>query len=316
MKFDIWKVTKSIVLVLFILFVFFNFNNFLNKFNQAPPQQPQIIKIEDNALLIRLAASDQRVKELEIELKDQKSLILKYAKENKEKIDEIGIVKSKLEQTVKLHQASSHVYLKGKVTDHHFIKIYKKAANGTQFPVAWAMFYPNQPDSNKLWKTGTYPLEFNVDVIETENKEGMFNRYVELNIENNQMKETKGYKYPLKITKLDWAKSEKNDKSFYLWNPRLGIGGLATNDFAAPKLDISLSSYGKTKRDMDWRFIALGVGYSNYESDNKDFIFEFSPAQWNFGNVVPLIENAFIGPSIGWVIPGNTSFGFSISVPF
>jgi len=115
---------------------------------------------------------------------------------------------------------------------------------------------------------------------------------------------------------LDWAKSEKNDKSFYLWNPRLGIGGLATNDFAAPKLDISLSSYGKTKRDMDWRFITLGVGYSNYESDNKDFIFEFSPAQWNFGNVVPLIENAFIGPSIGWVIPGNTSFGFSISVPF
>jgi len=314
--FDIWKVTKSVVLVLFIIFVFFNFNKILNKFNQTPPQKPQIIQIQDNALLIKLAADNQKIKELELELKEKNSLILKYAKENKEKVDEIGVIKSKLEQTVKLQQSSSHVYLNGKITDHHFIKIYKKASDGTEFPVAWAMFHPNQTDPNKLWKTGTYPLEFNVNVIETENDKGTFNRYAELNVENNQMEETKGNKYPVKITRLDWGKSERNDKSFYLWNPRLGVGGVVTNDIAAPKLDISLSSYGKTKRDMDWRFLTLGVGYSNYEDANGNFVFEFTPAQWNFGNAVPLIENAFIGPSVGCTDSGKTSFGFSISVPF
>jgi len=313
-KWDIFGIAKTAVLIIFVIFVFIKWGDLMNIFKPTPPQPPQIIQIADNALLIKLQANDQKVKELEAELKKKDSLILKYAKDNKEKIDEIGIIQGKLDQTVELQQASAHVYLKGKVTDHHFIKIYKKASDGTEFPVAWAMFHPNQPDPNKLWKTGTYPLEFNVDVIETEDKNGTFNRYAELNVENNQMAETKGNKYPMKVTRLDWAKTESKTKSWSLWNPRIGLSGIFTNDFYAPALDLSISSYGRTDVDMDWRFLTLGIGAANVDGSNEA-AFSFSPVQWNFGKAVPLIENAFVGPMVGWQ-GGNTSFGLSFSIPF
>ena len=312
MKFNIdttWKVTKIVVVVLMALFVVYSVNGFLKKYNTIP-QTPQVIQIADNALLIKLQANTQKLEELEAELKKKDSLILEYAKKNKEKTDEVGIIKAKLEQTVKLHQASAHVYLKGKVTDHHFIKIYKKASDGTEFPIAWAMFHPNQPDSNKLWKTGTYPLEFDVNVIETEDKNGILNRYAELNIENNQMSETKGNKYPVKITRLDWSKRENNEKSF-IFNPRLGLAMELTNSVVAPALDLSLASYGKSKADMDWRIIELSVG-----GTSDEFIFGFTPFSWNFGKALPLIENAFVGPAVVWSTEGEVSYGVKFSVPF
>lgn len=311
MKFDldIWKITKSVVLVIGIIFIFFQFNNILGKFG-TKPQKPEIVHIQDNAMLIRLQASEKKIKELTNELKKNDSVILKYAKENKERLDEIGIIKAKLEQTVKLHQASNHVYSKGKVTDHQFIKIYKKASDGTEFPVAWAMFYPNQPDPNKIWKTGTYPLEFNVNIIETENKSGIYNRYAELNVANNRMKETKGNKYPVKITRLDWAKNTIKEKSFS-FNPRIGFAMEATNDVAAPALDFSFASYGKTKADMDWRILELSAG-----GTKDEFIFGFTPVSWNFGKALPIIENAFIGPSVIWSSDQNVSYGVKFAVPF
>jgi len=176
------------------------------------------------------------------------------------------------------------------------------------------MFHPNQPDQNKLWKTGTYPLEFDVNVIETEDKNGTFNRYAELNVENNQMKETKGNKYPVKITRLDWAKRELSTKSWSFWNPRIGLSGIFTNDFYAPALDLSIASYGKTDVDMDWRFLTVGVGVANMD-DKSGVAFSFSPIQWNFGKAVPLIENAFVGPAVGWY-DGQSSFGITLSIPF
>jgi hypothetical protein len=307
--FDIWKVTKSVVLVIAVIFVIFQFNNILDRVG-SKPQKPEVVTIQDNAMLIRLQASEKKIKELEEELKKKDSVILKYAKDNKERLDEIGVIKAKLEQTRKLHQASDHVYLKGKVTDHHFIKIYKKASDGTEFPVAWAMFYPNQPDPNKLWKTGTYPLEFDLNIIETENKDGIYNRYAELNVENNQMKETKGNKYPVKITRLDWAKNDIKEKSFS-FNPRLGLAMEITNDIAAPALDFSFASYGKTKVDMDWRILELSAG-----GTSDKFIFGFTPFSWNFGTALPVIKNAFIGPSVVWSTDGDVSYGVKFSVPF
>jgi len=321
MKFDFLKIFnfttfKIITTIVVLLFLYSQWNNILDKIESKPSPKPQVIMIEDNAARIELTESRKQVEKLREELKALDSKILKVVKERNEKIDEIGKITAKLEQSVKLNQKSSHVYLKGKVTDHHFIKIYKTASDGTKFPIAWAMFHPNQPDPNKLWKTGTYPIEFHTKIIETENDQGTYNRYVELNVENNQMKETKGNRYPLKITELKWAKNVRKDKKFYLWNPRLGLGALATNDIMAPKIDLSFSSYGKTKRDMDWRFAIIGIGVSNHDDNDEDFIFEFTPMQWNFGTKLPLIENIFIGPSIGWDTSGDTSYGVSLSIPF
>ena len=312
-KWDIFGIAKSIALIACVLFVFIKWGDLKNMFNHQEPKPPQITQIDDNAWRVAFEANKKHLEELEQALKDRDSKILKLTKERNEKLDEIGVIKAKLDQTVKLHQESTHTYLKNNLHDHYFVKIYKKASDGTEFPIAWAMFLPNQPDENK-WKTGTYPVEFRADIIETENEDGTYNRYVELNAENNQMKETKGNKYPIKLTSVDWAKNPLKTKRFSLWNPRLGLGAVFTNDYFAPSLDLSLSSYGKTDVDMDWRFLTFGAGATNSE-DGTDFAFSFTPVQWNFGKAVPLIRNAFIGPTVGWH-DGTTSFGVGISIPF
>jgi len=314
-KWDIFGIAKTIALIVVMVFMFNKWGDLMGMIKPTIPTPPQIIKIEDNAWRVSFEASKIEIADLRKRLEKQNSKILQVVEERNEKIDEIGMITAKLEQTVRLQQSSSHVYLKGKITDHHFIKIYKKASDGTEFPVAWAMFHPNQPDPNKLWKTGTYPIELKVNVIETEDKTGIYNRYVEVNAENNQMKETKGNSYPIKISDVKWVKNPLNTKSFSFLNPRLGLGGVFTGDYFAPSLDISISSYGKTDRDIDYRFLVLGIGIGNDDEGDSDVIFSFTPAQWNFGTVIPIVKNAFIGPTFAWGEEG-TSFGLNFSIPF
>jgi hypothetical protein len=310
---NIFGIVKVATLVIAVIFVMYKWNDVKNIFHHEQPTAPQITKIDENAWRIAIKANQEQIADLKKQLEEKDSKILEITKQRNEKIDEIGIIQAKLDQTVTLHQESMHTYLKGSLHDNYFVKIYKKASDGSQFPIAWAMFYPNQPDNNK-WKTGTYPVEFTADVIETQKNDGTYNRYVELNAENNQMKETKGNKYPIKLTDVKWAKAELKTKYFSFFNPRLGLSGVFTDEFFAPSLDLSLMSYGKTNVDMDWRFLTVGIGAANTDGDNK-IAFSFTPVQWNFGKAVPLINNAFIGPTVGWH-DGQSSFGVSVSIPF
>lgn len=308
---NLFDFMKSIFLVIIIGFMFFNYGRFTSWLDRPTTgiNEDTITMIAENIAKAQFTASDAKIKELKKELRNNESKLLAVIKENNEKVDEIGIIRAELEQSRDLNRRSDHVYLKGKKTDHHFIKIYKTDTEGKKFLWAWAMFHPNQ-DPGKLWKVGTYPIEFHTNIVETENKDGVYNRYVEMNIQNNQMKETKGIKFPIEITSVQWAKSEYNERSF-MWNPRLGFVSLLTNDDAFPGLDLSLFSYGKTKRDMDWRFLSLGFG-----GNNEDIYGLLKPFEYNVGNFVPLIENMFIGPAIVFDMQGEKSYGGGISIPF
>jgi hypothetical protein len=310
------SIVKLAVIIIVAGFLYYQFDHILEMLKQPIPPAPQIVQITDNAWRVEFEASKRKVEELTQKLEESDSLILAEVQKRREQIDEIGRIEAELKQTVELlNRRSEHVYLKGKKTDHHFKKIYAKASDGTKFPIAWAMFHPNQPDPEKLWKTGTYPIKFETDIIETEQPSGKYSRYVELNITNNQMKETKGNRYPLKITNIEWAKNPIKTKRFYLWNPRLAFQALFTNEIFAPSLDLSLASYGRTKRDMDWRFFIPSIGAAN-KDDSTEVVFGFTPVQWNFGNIVPLVENAFIGPTIAWDTEGEVSYGVGFSIPF
>lgn len=308
------SIVKVVIIVIVVAFLYNKFEYILEMLKPPIPPAPQIVRITDNAWRVELEASKRQVEELKDELKKSDSKILAEVHKRNEKIDEIGRITAELKQTRKLNQASAHVYLKGKKTDHHFIKIYATASDKTKFPIAWAMFRPNQT-KDKLWKTGTYPLKFYTDIIETEQPSGKYARYVELNIRNDQMKETRGNIYPLKVTDVKWAKNPIKTKHFYLWNPRLGLQTMFTSEFFAPSLDLSLASYGKTKRDMDWRFIIPSIGGAN-NKDGTEIVFGFTPIQWNFGNIVPLIENMFLGPTVAWDTKGTMSYGAGFSIPF
>ena len=302
---DILKVTISIVI---IIFVWHYVSAYLNTHEVV--KELKVVYLENNAVKLQLSASKDKVEELEKILVAKESTILKAVKEGNEHVDEIARIKGQLKATKKLQQASSHVYLKGNKLDHHFIKIYNTAADGNEFPAAWAMFHPNQPDPSKLWKVGTFNQEFYVDIIETENRDGTYNRYVELSVENNKNSETKGKVFPIEIVDVKWAKNPIKHKRFS-WNPRLSMCGVITTESIYPGLGLSFFSYGKTTGDMDWLFLSAGIG------GNQDNIHCFlTPFSWNFGKAVPLIENAFIGPVVGVNTKSGIEYGVNLSIPF
>lgn len=299
---------KVVIVVFAVIFAWHYVTAYME--TREAVKELKVIYLENNAVKIQLAASKDKVKELKTLLEAKDSTILKIAKKGKERIDEIARIKGQLKSTRKLQQASSHVYLKGKKLDHHFIKIYNKAADGAEFPVSWAMFHPNQNDPSKLWKVGTFNQEFYVDIIETENRDGTFNRYVELTIENSKNSETKGKVFPIEIVDVKWAKNPIKDKKFN-WNPRLSMCGVATTESLYPGLGLSFFSYGKTTGDLDWKFLSIGIG------GNKDKIScFFEPLSWNFGKALPLVENAFVGPVVGINIESDIEYGVDLSIPF
>ena len=309
-------IVKVVIIIIVVGFLYNKFEYILEMLKPPIPPAPQIVQITDNAWRVEFEASKRQVQELKEKLEDSNSKILAEVRKRNEKIDEIARIEAELKQTRDLlNRTSSHVYLTGKKTDHHFKKIYATASDGTKFPIAWAMFHPNQDDPEKLWKTGTYPIKFETYIIETEQPSGKYARYVELNITNNQMKETKGNKYPVKINSIEWAKNPITEKHFFFWNPRLAFQAMFTSEVFAPSLDLSVMSYGKTKRDMDWRFIIPSIGIAN-KNDSSEAVFGFTPVQWNFGNIVPLVENMFLGPTMAWDTEGEMSYGVSFSVPF
>ena len=333
-----WDITKSLAVILLVVILWVKiipiFENKSSVNYETPPEV--LVQLTDNQWQIRnLQANNAEAKaliaRLEAERGQQAQLIEFVKAQNAEKdarLEEIGVVVAELQRTVeKLRTASTVAKTPEKTGDpeedkrrellaYEMKKIYAKDALDQEFPVAWAMNFPNQtPD--KRWKSGTYPQEYHVTVIETENEDGTFDRAAEFHIENNTNKETKGKEFPIALKSFEWEKFEIKEKKFSWWNPRLGFGGTFTGEDMAPKIDFSFSSYGRTKRDMDWRFFTFGIGAAKAEEgDEWKAIGSFAPFSWNIGTELPLIENLFIEPIVTYDSDNKTSFGVGVSIPF
>jgi len=325
MRSTIFDVTKSVVLIAVIGIGWYYghafFKKHIDEVTVAPPTKTEI---EYAMKLAAITASNATAEQLKKEFASEKSKILEAyerdRKNTKETLSELGKIKAELKQARDLLDRKSDVVYKPKdeeklKTAYEFKKIYAKDAEGTEFPVAWSMFYPNQTD-DKLWKTGTYPLEYNVRVIETENPDGTFNKYAEVFAMNNQMKETKGMELKLKVTDIQWARIEQKEKHFYSWNPRIALGGIVNSDGVTTVLNVSTMSYGRTKRDMDWRFLTFGLGTVKDKYDDWHGVASFEPVSFNIGSKLPLIDNLFVGLVGTVATDSTTNVGVQISIPF
>ena len=334
---NVWDITRSVIAVILVVFIIYHGKDFIDGFNSSKAIPPEVLlQLDANKVMLQnIIANDSASKALIKQLQDSKgeqSEFLKYViAENKKKdakLEEVGVIISKLDRTVtKLREESSISKEAAKTGDaeedarrnklsYEMKEIYSKDAKGNEVPIAWAMYFPNQ-DSDKKWKTGSYPLEYHTTVIESENKDGSFSRAAEAHIENNATKESKGKEYPINITDFKWEKFERKEKSFFWWNPRIGIGATATNNDLAPRLDFSTSSYGKTTVDMDWRFFTFGIGAAQTAPDDSwKTIGSFEPFSWNAGKFLPLVENLFISPVITYDSELDVSYGVSVSIPF
>jgi len=236
--------------------------------------------------------------------KSNKDLI-NSIKERNQAVTDLGHSVGMLRQEVKQYVEADKVYKNENKpeAEYYFKKIYITDVDGKEFPIAWVMFYPE----SKTFKYGNYPLEYHTQIILTEGKDAS-ESIVELWAENNQMSETKGKKFPIKVSDFEWIRGEKS-KAFS-FNPRLSLGAFSGIDSIYPTLGLSFFSYGFSDRDISWRFGTIGVGY------NDKPVLGFSPVGYNIGNFLPIIENAFLEPYVYADTDLSYNFGLGISVLF
>lgn len=312
MKVNVFDITKSVVLVVVALFIGYMIWNVVNSFQKTSVMmQHEIIKLTDNMVEIKNQTGDKvDFDKFRKELEENNNKLLQQVEAQKAKtgevLDELGKVKTEVKQTRELNTASTKTYKIGDDINHyHYKEITVKNQDGTVAKVAWVMFYPNRPEGQQ-WKTGTFPITVDTTVVETENKNGTFNRYAQVEItdkDDNQI--------PTTINEIKWEKIPLKEKTFSWLNPRLGFG-LYGSTTVAFGLDISVASYGKTKRDMDYRFLTFGINY-----DNEKFALTLEPVSWNIGTVIPLIENVFVGPFVSYDFDSDPwSIGAKVSIPF
>lgn len=333
---NLWDIVKTFALIGLAGFIWVKGSALVDSLTSKPEVPAEVlVQMESNKNMIaNLRANNAEARALIAQLKAEKgeqSRLLEYVEEeNKKKdahLEELGVVVAKLERSVEKLRSEATVAKAPRITgdededkrreelSYEFKKIYTKDSEGNEFPYAWAMYFPNKPKEER-WKVGTYDVEFYATVVESETEQGTYDRAVEMHIENNFLTETKGKEYPIQITDFKWEKFEKVEKRMRWWNPRIGFGGLFTNKDIAPKLDLSLSSFGRTKRDMDWRFFVFGVGVSQDDEDDVKIIGSFEPLSWNIGNILPIIENLFVGVALTYDTENETTVGASVSIPF
>ena len=306
-------VTMLVVLGVFFVTVFAGINWLTTRNMQV--MRDTVVQISESAAKIEgKRASDAAVKALRKEFDDEKSQIMAAYEEQRkrtgETLDELGKVKAELVKSRSLNVNSDKIYRKenqDKKLWYFFKKITVRNADGDEVPVAWAMFHPYQ-DPDRQWDAGTYDMSSTTRVVETQNVDGSFNRYAEVDLTGHG-----GKKLPVKLKEIKWEKVELKEKRFFWWNPRVALAAQLSPDGAAVGLDVSVASYGRTERDMDWRFLSVGLS-SSADWQNPSLTLE--PFSWNIGGPLPLVDNLFVGPYYGIGIDGGEQFGLKLAIPF
>lgn len=271
-----------------------------------------------------VASSSAEWKDELAKLKKENAEMVALIKQNGEKITNIGNVNTKYNEQLSadLKKATEHAYGvgSGDINEQYFTKIFAKEKNTAgeivQIPVGWAIFYPNKP-ADEQWKTGAYAIEYKTKVVQSEQKDGQTNTYLESWAENNKDNDSVGKKLPLDIQLAEFTQVRIEDKEFQWWSPHISLNidtGFSNTleSKVGAGLSFSLSGYGRTVNDLDFRFINFGISKTD-----KDLYFKFEPVNYNVGQKIPLISNTFIGPYVGYSVDTkNYVYGLSLSVPF
>lgn len=296
-------------------------------FTEQLEQQRQRFDIELNQLraLTTVVSSSSSEWKIELEkLKQENAVILALIKQNNEKITNIGKMNTQYNEqlSVELKKATEHSYKAGTgdINEQYFTKIYAKEKdaddNIIQIPVAWSTFYPNKPVEEQ-WKTGAYAIEYHTKVIQSEQKDGQTNTYLESWAENNKDRESVGIKLPLDITLAEFTQLKIRDKEFQWWSPHINLNvdagfGSDLKTRVGAGLSFSFSGYGRTSNDLTWRFLDFGLS-----TNGTNYFGKFTPVSYNIGDKLPLISNTFLSLFVGREFKNKTTLGgVSLSVPF
>ena len=153
------------------------------------------------------------------------------------------------------------------------------------------------------WELTIYPRQYHIGTVLAVDENNRHFAYSQFWIESD------GKRFNVQINNANFVEEYPSPK--FRFSPALFLGidfGVIVNPplrwEITPNLQLALFSYGKTKVLPSWTFVGLGVGY---ETQTKTLGFLFSPINYNLGDILPLINNLYVGPSIGLDVSGNFS---------
>lgn len=322
---DIMKAGIGItVIVLAVMFV----PKFMDKFDalgnlNVPDVTIQldetiIERIANNVVKVNLVENNKEIKKLIKDLKEENNAAIIAALNGQNaKIKEIADMMATMQSSINTEPKIEVIY--GEKDDPRRLEsfmVYRTDADGKEYPTGIVYYSPNAPEGERF-TFQQYPLEVHATVVTSEEGEEE-KRHAAMWVENNFVQTVRGQQFALDLNpkNIRWAKAEPKDKG-WAWNPRLNLGSSFTNTVFYPSLGISLFSYGRTNRDMDWKFLGFSIG-----GDSDNFFVDATPFEWNVGNRIPLVENIFVGPNISYGISledetkEDLSYGMKFSVPF
>jgi hypothetical protein len=304
--FDIIKFLGIGLIIVLFVFKFDQISSWLSNDNTNPVLEYRIEQLEEGLTKVSGGESTARLEELIEQLRQENSSALDVIEEQGDKIDELTTVVTSLKSESNIQEGDEYKDPETSTKTFSDTVVKRTDNEGKELPMSRVFYHPEIKDDP--WTIQNFPLDIHTNIVQVQKEDGSYDNYVETYFTNDFVKSSKGEKYYFD-SKVEWAKREDLERAFR-FNIRLGLSGnVGTEMF--PGLDVSFASYGKTKRDIDWRFLTLGLGY------DKEALYGYiKPFEYNIGNRIPLIENMFVGPYVSSSTDGDIGFGFGLSVTF
>lgn len=327
-------ISKLLLIALVAVLVYFKGDDWVDKIFAAQPPpitEATVVRIAENLIRVQGQANQARfdalldkMDEREARYMERADNVLRnalkqaqeYAKENNAQINQLGTVVAQL-QTSFEESTATDVYEDEEKPSRSFedYDLVREMEDGSELKTGWVKYHPEWEGDDKLVQYH-YPLEYKLDIIRAQERDGGFTYFTEAWIENNFVPSQRGQKFPITLEEVNFEEKPLIEKR-WMWNPRLGLEIGATTDALFPAIDFSLFSYGLTKSDMDWRFMTVGLGMAGwYEESNSVGLVTFTPVSYNLGKALPVVENLFIGPTISASTEADTGYGFTLQIPF
>ncbi len=162
------------------------------------------------------------------------------------------------------------------------------------------------------WSVTVPERTYNVDTVvgtDVNERQTFYNKFT-VNVD--------GKTYDIPIAKAT-TKQQVPTASWSWWNPRILLGtdgGININHVSGeitPSVSLGIMSYGQYKTTPDFSILEVGVGYG---AVNKTGELVVTPVAYNLGKKLfsPLMNNAYIGPSLQIGTDGSFGVGLGLRV--
>jgi len=304
---DLYPVFKMVILLIIVVkLIGFLENNNKDIFLSAP-KETTYYKVSDSIEHVRLVENNKTLKQLIKSLKSNSKAIEQIKKSN-QIISEIGIVNTTLNS--KIQELENSIYTDiDKTKSFDVVTLFREDSEGKEYPIGNVYYNFGLKEDISRWTSQLFKLDLHTNIIMSEREDGTYDKVIESYIESNFIKEYANIKHPINIKKITWEKRKIKTKKFR-WSPNLNLGLTAQTGIVSPVIGISLFSYGRTKVDNDLLFLNVYGG-----GETSSAIVGVSLVQYNIGDYLPLINNTFVGPSVGLSNDGVV-YGINLAVPF